>query len=48
MSDRFDARAPRGILSAAEQAPRDRKPFVPPTVQDLGGLKTLTLVGGSL
>ncbi|HEU0054772.1 MAG TPA: hypothetical protein VFQ39_16410 [Longimicrobium sp.] len=25
-----------------------RKPFVPPTVQDLGSLKVLTLVGGSL
>jgi hypothetical protein len=34
-------------LSTAE-ASRPRKPFVRPAVQDLGGLTTLTLLGGSL
>ena len=29
-------------------APKARKPFVSPSVQDLGGLTTLTLLGGSL
>ena len=29
-------------------APKPRKPFVRPAVQDLGGLTTLTLLGGSL
>lgn len=29
-------------------APLDRKPFVRPTVQDVGGLKNLTLVDGTL
>ena len=32
----------------AEEPAHPRKPFVPPTVQSLGGLKVLTLVGGSL
>ena len=32
----------------AAQAPKPRKPFVRPAVQDLGGLTTLTLLGGSL
>ena len=35
------------VLHAAEAA-RPRKPFVRPAVQDLGGLTTLTLLGGSL
>lgn len=29
-------------------SPNPRKPFVSPTVKDLGGLTTLTLLGGSL
>ena len=38
---------PRNDLGAADAA-RPRKPFVRPAVQDLGGLTTLTLLGGSL
>lgn len=37
----------RGNLGATEAA-KPRKPFVRPAVQDLGGLTTLTLLGGSL
>ena len=32
----------------ANPAAEDRKPFVKPAVQDLGSLKQLTLLGGSL
>jgi hypothetical protein len=31
-----------------ETAPARREPFVAPCVEDLGGLTTLTLLGGSL
>ena len=37
-------RSDLGTASAA----KPRKPFVAPAVQDLGGLTTLTLLGGSL
>jgi hypothetical protein len=33
---------------SGDDSPKPRKPFVAPTVQDLGGLTTLTLLGGSL
>jgi hypothetical protein len=40
------------VLSAAsahaEDPARGRQPFIRPTVEDLGRLKELTLVGGSL
>jgi hypothetical protein len=42
-SSRGDLAAPR-----AAEAAKPRKPFVRPAVQDLGGLTTLTLLGGSL
>ena len=39
---RSELPSPRGT-----PATRDRQPFVKPTVQDMGGLKQLTLLGGS-
>jgi hypothetical protein len=39
----------RGDVAAhAPESAKSRKPFVRPAVQDLGGLTTLTLLGGSL
>ena len=35
-------------LGASAESATPRKPFVSPTVQDLGGLTTLTLLSGSL
>jgi hypothetical protein len=35
-------------VASGDDSPKARKPFVAPTVQDLGGLTTLTLLGGSL
>lgn len=42
---RSDFPSSRGTAPAAAQ---DRKPFVKPAVQDLGSLKQLTLLGGSI
>jgi hypothetical protein len=42
----FDLPSLRGTETPQEK-PRARHPFVKPTVQDLGGLKRLTLAGGS-
>jgi len=39
---------PRGVAANAPEPAKSRKPFVRPAVQDLGGLTTLTLLGGSL
>ena len=41
---RSDLPSPRGTTQTVAQS---RKPFVKPTVQDMGGLKQLTLLGGS-
>jgi hypothetical protein len=42
------AAAESRLTVAPGHSPKPRKPFVAPTVQDLGGLTTLTLLGGSL
>lgn len=42
---RSDISSSRGT---AHTAAHDRKPFVKPIVQDLGSLKQLTLLGGSI
>ncbi len=36
------------VTVSGNDSPKLRKPFVAPTVQNLGGLTTLTLLGGSL
>ena len=38
----------RVTVVSGDHSPKPRKPFVSPAVQDLGGLTTLTLLGGSL
>ena len=43
----FDLPSLRGTETASQGKPGARDPFVKPTVQDLGGLKRLTLAGGS-
>jgi hypothetical protein len=45
---RADAATSATAVASASDLPKPRKPFVIPTVQDLGGLTTLTLLGGSL
>lgn len=45
---RADAATGVTALATASDSPKPRKPFVIPTVQDLGGLTALTLLGGSL
>jgi hypothetical protein len=44
---RSDIPSLRGTETRTPGDSRARKPFVQPSVQDLGGLKQLTLVGGS-
>jgi hypothetical protein len=44
---RSDLQSLRGTEAPLQGSPRARKPFVKPTVQDMGGLKQLTLIGGS-
>jgi hypothetical protein len=38
----------RSVSSPEGEAESPRQPFVAPAVQDLGGLTSLTLLGGSL
>jgi hypothetical protein len=38
----------RVTVVSGGDSPKPRKPFIAPTVQNLGGLTTLTLLGGSL
>jgi hypothetical protein len=45
---RFDIQVPRAGGGPAETPVHGRQPFVTPTVEDLGGLAKLTLLGGSL
>jgi hypothetical protein len=45
---RADAETRVAAEASAGDSPKPRKPFVIPTVQDLGGLTALTLLGGSL
>jgi len=44
---RSDLSSLRGTETASQAEPCARRPFVKPTVQDMGGLKRLTLAGGS-
>ena len=37
----------RGTETASQATPCERRPFVKPTVQNMGGLTRLTLAGGS-
>ena len=48
MTEQIAACEPRGTTAHTPESARPRKPFVRPAVQDLGGLTTLTLLGGSL
>lgn len=49
MSDsRSDLLTNRDASAAAQEPDQGRKPFSTPTVEDLGGLTDLTLIGGSL
>ena len=43
----YDLPSLRGAETTSQGKPGARHPFVKPTVQDLGGLKRLTLAGGS-
>jgi hypothetical protein len=45
---RFDAQAFPAASARPEEPVRGRLPFVRPAVEDLGRLKELTLIGGSL
>ena len=45
---RFDTQAPRAGSDAADQQENGRQPFVSPTVEEMGGLKELTRLGGTL
>ncbi len=45
---RIDAHAPSAASARPEEPVRTRSPFVRPTVEEMGRLKELTLVGGSL
>jgi hypothetical protein len=48
MTEQRAGSEPRVTMVSGDDSPKPRKPFVAPTVQDLGGLTTLTLLGGSL
>jgi len=45
---RFDAQASPAASARPDEPVRGRLPFVRPAVEDLGRLKELTLVGGSI